>query len=122
MKLANLFDSTGGILALGLGVMNWSVNRCMGLFLDLVERAFTPKFRVSLGSSKYRSRPLEEALRECFKDEAMFGGRQHIPAVRHRRVAVTSAKGTAEQAVVFTNYNRTADEKSKLELLNFDAN
>lgn len=110
-----MFSSTGGILALGLGVKNWSVNRCTELFLRLVDKAFTPKLfgRVSLGTNKYRTQPLEEALSECFKDEAMFGGVRDTPLGSARKVAVTSSTETAEQAVIFTNYNRVDDEQSK---------
>lgn len=105
--------STGGILALGLGIKNWPVDHCMGLFLKLVDKAFTPKFLggVSFGTTKYRTQPLEEALRDAFKAETLFGGRREVPPAGHRKVVVTSAKDTAEQAVIFTNYNRPEDEK-----------
>jgi hypothetical protein len=109
------YHSTGGILALGLGVKNWSVDRSKELFLKMVEKAFTPKFfgGVSLGTNKYRTQPLEEALNECFKEEPMFGGARETPVANPRKVAVTSATETAEQAVIFTNYNRADDEQSK---------
>jgi hypothetical protein len=96
-------------------VKNWSVDRSVDLFLRMVEKAFTPKFfgGVSLGTNKYRTQPLEEALNECFKDEPMFGGTREIPLTSARKVAVTSATETAEQAVIFTNYNRADDEQSR---------
>jgi hypothetical protein len=107
--------STGGILALGLGIKNWDVKRCSELFLRMVDKAFTPKFfgGISLGTNKYRTSPLEEAFSECFKDEPLFGGRREVPVSIHRKVAVTSATETAEQAVIFTNYNRADDEQSE---------
>lgn len=112
---ANFCSSTGGILALGLGVKNWSVSRCTELFLRMVEKAFTPKFfgGVTLGTTKYRTQPLEDAFSESFKEEAMFGGVRDGPLASARKVAVTSATETAEQAVIFTNYNRADDEQSK---------
>jgi hypothetical protein len=81
----------------------------------MVEKAFTPKFfgGISLGANKYRTQPLEEALSECFKDEPIFGGARETPLASARKVAVTSATETAEQAVIFTNYNRADDEQSK---------
>jgi hypothetical protein len=87
----------------------------MELFLRMVEKAFTPKFfgGVSLGTNKYRTHPLEDALHECFKDESIFGGTRETPLASARKVAVTSATETAEQAVIFTNYNRADDEQSK---------
>ncbi|KAF1996801.1 hypothetical protein P154DRAFT_565860 [Amniculicola lignicola CBS 123094] len=114
--------STGGILALALGVKGWSVSECQKLFLKLVEKAFTPKFLggVSFGTTKYRALPLEEALADTFKDEALFGGvsRSHISCTR--KVAVTSATETGEQAVIFTNYNRADDEQIGYQLIRSD--
>ena len=108
--------STGGILALGLGIKNWDVKRCTELFIRMVDKAFTPKFLggISLGTNKYRTSPLEDAFSECFKDEPLFGGIRDIPISNPRKVAVTSATETAEQAVIFTNYNRADDEQSEL--------
>jgi hypothetical protein len=81
----------------------------------MVEKAFTPKFfgGVSLGTTKYRTQPLEDTFSECFKEEAMFGGVRDAPLASARKVAVTSATETAEHAVIFTNYNRADDEQSK---------
>jgi hypothetical protein len=81
----------------------------------MVNKAFTPKLLggVSLGTNKYRTQPLEDAFSECFKDESMFGGVRETPFASARKVAVTSATETAEQAVIFTNYNRADDEQSK---------
>ena len=119
MSKANPVHSTGGILALGLGIKNWPVDQCMDLFLKLVDKAFTPKFLggVSFGTTKYRTQPLEEALRDSFKTEALFGGRREVPPAGRRKVVVTSAKDTAEQAVIFTNYNRPDDEKCMFDVL-----
>ncbi|KAI4668760.1 uncharacterized protein J4E78_002588 [Alternaria triticimaculans] len=127
IKVQEFFDlivgtSTGGILALGLGVKNWSVDQCSQLFLRMVEKAFTPKFfgGVSLGTNKYHTKPLEEAFKECFKDEAMFGGQRDTPVASACKVAVTSATETAEQAVIFTNYNRAEDEQIGYQLVRPD--
>ncbi|KAF2134377.1 hypothetical protein P153DRAFT_402048 [Dothidotthia symphoricarpi CBS 119687] len=114
--------STGGILALGLGIKNWSVNHCISLFLRLVEKAFTPKFLggVSFGTTKFRTQPLEEALSECFGDEAIFGGVPEASVGCARKVAVTAATDTGEQAVIFTNYNRVDDEQIGYQLVRPD--
>jgi hypothetical protein len=42
----------------------------------------------------------------------MFGGVRETPLPSARKVAVTSSTETAEQAVIFTNYNRADDEQS----------
>lgn len=127
IKVQEFFDlivgtSTGGILALGLGVKNWPVDRCRELFLGMVEKAFTPKFfgGVSLGTNKYHTKSLEEAFAESFKDETMFGGRRRTPLASTCKVAVTSATETAEQAVIFTNYNRADDEQIGYQLIRPD--
>lgn len=91
----------------------------MKLFLKLVDTAFTPKFLggVTFGTTKYRTQPLAEALSECFKDEAIFGGVPETPVACARKVAVTAATELGEQAVIFTNYNRADDEQSRSDLL-----
>ncbi len=78
-----------------------------------MDKAFTPKFLggVSFGTTKYRTQPLEEALGHCFKEESLFGGVPETPRCA-RKVAVTAATETGEQAVIFTNYNRADDEQS----------
>jgi len=67
-----------------------------------------------LGTSKYRTRPLEEALKSYFKDEQIFGGLHETPKSHARKVAVTAACETGEQAVIFTNYNRPEDGQGTL--------
>lgn len=102
-------------MALALGVMNWPVDECMKLFLRLVDKAFTPKLLggVTFGNPNYKTQPLQEALCETFHDEVMFGGRSRAPFAASRKVAVTSAKRTGDQAVIFTNYNRKEDKQGK---------
>lgn len=107
--------STGGILALALGVKDWPVETCIALFRKLVDRAFTPKFYggLKIGKRKYRTRPLEEVLKDHFKDEPIFGGLHETSASYARKVAVTASCETGEQAVIFSNYNRVDDDSSK---------
>lgn len=114
--------STGGILALGLGIKNWPVDYCIKVFLRLVEKAFTRKFAggIAFGTTKYRSRSLEEALAEAFQDDPLFGGVPETPIGNTRKVAVTAATETAEQAVIFTNYNRADDEQIGYQLMRPD--
>jgi hypothetical protein len=78
----------------------------------MVEKAFTPMFLrgVSLGATKYRTQSFKEVLSECFRDDIMFGGVRETPLTCARKVAVTSATETAEQALIFTNYNHAYDE------------
>ncbi|PSN60686.1 FabD/lysophospholipase-like protein [Corynespora cassiicola Philippines] len=107
--------STGGILALGLGLKNWSVDHCTKMFLNMVDRAFTPKIwglgGVKFGTTKYRTQPLQDALRDTFKEEMIFGSKFETPR-SGRKVAVTSSNDTGGQAVIFTNYNQAASNQA----------
>lgn len=82
--------------------------------MKLINTAFTPRFGgLKLGTRKYKTEPLEQALKEHFKDESIFGGIHQDPAVYSRKVAVTASCETGEQAVIFTNYSRAEDDQSK---------
>jgi hypothetical protein len=92
-----------------LGIQGLNVKRSISLFRKVVDSAFTPKLTggLKMGKRKYRTRPLEEILKENLKDELVFGGVHESSASYRRKVAVTSSCETAEQAVIFTNYNRS---------------
>jgi hypothetical protein len=82
--------------------------------MKLVDKAFTARMGgLRLGTSKYRTKPLESALKSYFKDEQIFGGQHENSASYARKVAVTAACETGEQAVIFTNYNRAEDVQGK---------
>jgi patatin-like phospholipase/acyl hydrolase len=122
--------STGGLVALGLGVKNWPVELCASHFEKLCLQAFTPRefhnvpvleqlTTLSHKSSKYKTRPLKEALKEAFQDDQLFGGVCE-DARYQRKVAVVSTSETGQRAVILTNYNRLQREAepgvSKLQL------
>ncbi|EUC48828.1 hypothetical protein COCMIDRAFT_2285 [Bipolaris oryzae ATCC 44560] len=102
--------STGGLLALGLGVKNWSIEQSTRTFLNLVGNAFTTRYPggFQFMRSKYKTKPLQSALLQAFGDEAMFGGVPEDMSGSARKVAVTAATETGEEVVIFTNYNRTS--------------
>lgn len=109
MKLSTdrIFVSTGGLLALGLGIKDWSLDHMIEIFPKLIDKAFTPKLSgLKFGRRKYRTRPLEETLVEHLKEDVLFGGSHETPSRLSPRVAVTAATETGEEAVIFTNYNR----------------
>lgn len=104
--------STGGIVALGLGAMGWSVNTCIDQFRDLCTEAFTRRkggiLVESFHHSKYQTSTLESALQKAFSsDRLLFGGGFQptfsIPTVK---VAVTSFSLVENRTAVLSNYNR----------------
>ncbi len=118
-RLTPLLFSTGGIIALGLGVEGWSIDKCIDQFEKLCATAFTPRefhgiwgvrqlSAISHNYSKYKTKPLEEILKTTFSlaDQPLFGGNQdHCHA--SVKVAVTSTTETGENALLLTNYNRS---------------
>lgn len=113
------YYSTGGIIALGLGVEGWSVDKCIDHFEKLCATAFTPRefhgiwgfeqlSAINHKYSKYKTKPFEDVLKATFSiaDQPLFGGSQdhcHSPV----KVAVTSTTETGENALLLTNYNRS---------------
>jgi hypothetical protein len=112
LKIANAF-STGGIIAVGLGVKDWTIDECTSKFEKLCSTAFTPRFAsalqrvasVFLNRSKYKTEPFNHILRENFGEDRLFGGKSEERRYR-RKVAVVSTYGTGQEAVIMTNYNR----------------
>lgn len=101
--------STGGIIALGLGVEQWRVETCIKKFTRLVDKAFTRRLPGMRIGSRYKTRPLVETLEEAFKDEFLFGGPHESPTSYLTKVAVTATTDTGERAVILTNYNRQVE-------------
>jgi hypothetical protein len=79
-----------------------------------MDQAFTPRIPgFGLGRGKYRTLPFDELLKHYFGEGYMFGGPQASAEQYSTKVAVTSATDTANQAVIFTNYNRPNAGKGK---------
>ncbi|PTB65192.1 hypothetical protein BBK36DRAFT_1122202, partial [Trichoderma citrinoviride] len=104
--------STGGILALGLGVKHWSVEECTAHFKGLCKQAFTkraPRFLNTLtamsGKGVYKSRTLENALQSAFDSNSVLYGGAHSAKPTSIRVAVTATLAREDRAAVLSNYN-----------------
>ncbi len=110
--LTTIGHSTGGIVALGLGAMGWSVDTCIDRFRDLCTEAFTRRrggiLVESFHHSKYHTTTLESALRKAFSgDRLLFGGGcQASPSIPVVKVAVTSFSLLENITAVLSNYNR----------------
>lgn len=118
--LAN--PSTGGIIALGLGVKHWSVAECMMRFRDLCAQAFSPRpfKRLALISHKslYKTTPLETALEGAFGSHGLlFGGRSDDQR-GDIKVAVTSTSAVENRPVILTNYNVAGPERDNRQFSN----
>lgn len=106
--------STGGIIALALGIRNVGVDPFRTTFKKLMGSAFTKRFNMGprTGKAKYQTKPFETSLLEIFGEEAIVAG---LPEDRSngcpRKVAVTSVTETGEEAVIFANYNRVNDSQ-----------
>jgi hypothetical protein len=113
-------DSTGGIIALGLGVKNWSVQECMGRFKNLCNQAFTSRTLGRLGpyigqKSQYKTKPLEAALQAAFgQDTLLFGGSSQ-ERLTNIKVAITSTTPVENRPVILTNYNTTVPDRNECE-------
>ncbi len=114
--------STGGMIALGLGLKNWSVETYTRRFTSLCKDAFTPRKGLSIPgygflvkahhSSKFETRPFEDALKEAFsEDDYLFGG-PRFGISSSTKVAITTTSTTA-QVVVLSNYNRQESSENK---------
>lgn len=111
------FPSTGGIIALALGVKNWSTDECIERFVKLCDQAFTPrelnkipimkKVAVIGHGSTYKTKPLYAALRAEFGDEVLFGGQQKDNSRTRIKVAVTSTDETGQKAILLANYRHS---------------
>ncbi|KAK3379099.1 hypothetical protein B0T24DRAFT_716735 [Lasiosphaeria ovina] len=123
IPVQNFFDlivgtSTGGIVALGLGVKNWRVSICIAHFKKLCKEAFTarPLKRLALVSHKsyYKSTPFELALKATFDDQSLLFGGSSSELRTPIKVAVTSTAATENRPVILTNYNSSGVKREKL--------
>jgi hypothetical protein len=117
--------STGGLITLGLGAMNWTVDECLDQFTRMVNDAFTRRTGSNLpgfgflidnfNHSRYETKPLEKCLKEAFTEEQyLFGGRRPSstsgPGVK---IAVTATSLSGRTAIVLGNYNRVCSTKCR---------
>jgi hypothetical protein len=108
-------DSTGGTIALGLSVKNWSVEECIKRFKELSSDAYSPReltgvpivenLAVFYHGSIYKTRPFERGLKMMFQEQPLFGG-TNCQRETPTKVAVLGTTSLEQRSVVFANYNR----------------
>jgi predicted acylesterase/phospholipase RssA len=109
--------SSGGIIALGLFKMGWSVERAIRKFEELSAEAFSksdytgiPIFRHStqlLYSHRYKGEGLENALKQAFGQGQLFGPNEFSPSEKVK-VGVLAAVPGGRRPYLFTNYSRNS--------------
>lgn len=110
-----IVPSTGGIIALGLGVNNWTVDECIRNFKELCGQAFRRRGRMAIPGfeklallshhSRFKTTPFEELLQKTFTEKPLFGGANGLSEMV-TKVAVTTTSEIEQHAVVLANYNR----------------
>ena len=116
-QIFNADCSTGGIIALGLTIEEWSVQDCIDRFLELCRGAFTPRGMHRFPGLKqmsamnhewswYKTKPIVKILQSSFSnaEQRLFGGGNSTKSTP--KVAVVAATDTFETPVVMANYNR----------------
>ena len=114
-------NSAGGIIALGLGVEGWSIDRCIEEFTCLCRPAFTPRRGHNIwgiaqmiqahNGSIYSTQHLQKALQDAFSSDPLFGGLRLEETLS--KVALTTTSAAGLQPTVLSNYNRTIDQEEK---------
>ncbi|KAL8906193.1 MAG: hypothetical protein Q9171_006376 [Xanthocarpia ochracea] len=117
--------STGGLIALGLGIEGWSTQTCIRNFEKLCDTAFTPRELhkipvlgklevINNDYARYKAKPFEKVLQESFSvsEQPLFGG-QYNHWQSSVRTAVTATSETGDQAVLLSNYNRSHDKDDR---------
>jgi hypothetical protein len=117
--------SAGGIVALGLFKMNWTILEATTNFESLVSTAFSkrelltvPGFRnvaQVFCSWRYKTDGIEGALREAFGEDPLYG--QTATAVAEPvRVGVVAASDADRRPYLFANYSRNPSESEYFQI------
>ncbi|KAH7192830.1 uncharacterized protein B0J16DRAFT_394837 [Fusarium flagelliforme] len=121
IPVQNFFDlivgsSTGGIIALGLGVKRWTITDCKDHFKSLCKQAFTPKLPKAFAAvtmrSQYKTKVLEKGLRSAFDQHSFLYGGSRPDHSTSIRVAVTSTLASENRPAVLSNYNTESEHES----------
>jgi hypothetical protein len=115
--------STGGIIALSLGLGTFGVEECIEWYRRLSKDAFTARPISGPGrfSTRYKTKPIEKALKQAFQDKYLFGGPQGGTGGHFTKVAVTASTETGQDPILFANYNRPVAPDQVYKFVRHDA-
>ena len=126
LPIRHFFDliigtGTGGLIALGLGTRNWTLEKC-ALYLERIcNEAYAPRpgrkipglrrLLSACSRSKYDTPDLELALKGAYSEaQSLFGGKSAGGAPTSAVKAAVTATTSAGTPVLFANYNRRCDQ------------
>jgi hypothetical protein len=107
---------SGSIIALGLLTSHWTVDDCIANFLRIFKQSFASrnrrKFpRLKHSTCQYRSKALEQSLREAFtENHALLGAGTDGKAGAVTKLAIPVMSSTYKK-IILTNYVRRSAEK-----------
>jgi hypothetical protein len=103
--------SSGSIVALGLLTSRWTVDDCIANFLRIFKQSFMSRNRrkfpkLKYSTCKYRSKPLEQSLREAFtENQPLLGAGENGKVGAITKLAIPAVSST-HKIVLFSNYVR----------------
>lgn len=122
-KTSNLTVYLGGIVALGLFKMNWSIENAIWEFENLSCQAFDkrqwlkiPGFRHTaqiLYSHRFKSTGIESALQTAFGQDPLFGFSKGLSSDMVKVGVVAGVPG-GRRPYLFTNYSRDSTGQGKV--------
>ena len=123
MYLVDTYPSTGGIISLAFGVMNWDLRECIIQFESMCDQAFSPRDWLGIPgirqiaawrhASKYKTKPFYSVLRRDFGSANLFSARRANSTGYGPKVAVTATDEAGRRAIVLANYSRIDRTKNK---------
>lgn len=115
--------STGGVIALAMGVKDWRMRRCIDDFVHLCGVAFTPRSMHDVPilrhlipfrhAARYETSPLLTVLKSTFGEQRLFGGDQSQSPDHGAKVAVIATDEVGRRAVVLANYSRKESKEAE---------
>lgn len=112
--------STGGIVALGLGAKQWSVDKCITEFSQVCDKAFIAwktsdvtglrSLTMLSKKSKYRTKPLLKVLKQAFGNDKLFSQVAETNVMQDLKVCVTTTSGDGTTGIAMGNYFRQSQD------------